>query len=72
MSQRIRNLSETPDIENLGLSEENTEKHRTVITLDTGDRLSENELSLLDTQIRFICEAHLIPVINLTIENEKK
>jgi len=49
-----------------------TEKHRTVITLDTGDRLSENELSLLDTQIRFICEAHLIPVINLTIENEKK
>ena len=46
--------------------------HRTNITLDTGDALSQNERNLLDLQIRWVCESQLIPVINLVIEDEKK
>lgn len=45
-----------------------SEFHRTVITLDTGDTLSENERNLIDLQIRFICETQLIPIHSLTIE----
>ena len=40
----------------------------TKITLITTDALSQNELNLLDLQIRWICESQLIPVIDLTIE----
>ena len=50
----------------------NDTPHRTKITLDTGDALSQNELNLLDLQIRWVCESQLIPVISLTIEDEKK
>ena len=46
--------------------------HRTKITLDTGDFLSQNELNLLDLQIRWVCESQLIPVINLKIEDDTK
>jgi len=46
--------------------------HRTKITLDTGDTLSQNEKDLLDLQIRWVCESQLIPVIALVIEDEKK
>jgi len=44
----------------------------TKITLITTDALSQNELNLLDLQIRWICESQLIPVINLVIEDETK
>jgi len=42
----------------------------THITLMTGDELSENERNLLDLQIRWICHIQLIPLKNITIEEE--
>ena len=44
--------------------------HRIVITLDTEDRLSENERNLIDLQVRWICNSQLIPVIDLKIEEQ--
>ena len=44
--------------------------HRTVITLDTDDTLTENELNLLELEIRFVCETQLIPIIDLKIEEQ--
>ena len=42
--------------------------HRTVIILDTADSLSENERNLIELQVRWVCETHLIPITSLTIE----
>lgn len=42
--------------------------HRTVITIDTADSLSENERNLIELQVRWVCETHLIPITSLTIE----
>ena len=42
--------------------------HRTVITLDTADSLSENERNLIELQVRWVCETHLIPITALIIE----
>ena len=51
-----------------GLMVTSDTSHRTVITLDTVDKLSENERNLIDLQIRWICETQLIPITDLTIE----
>jgi len=55
-NRRKRNISDT--------------SHRTVITLDTEDTLTENELNLLELEIRFVCETQLIPIIDLKIEEQ--
>lgn len=40
----------------------------THITLVTGDKLSETERTLIETQIEFICKTQLIPLEGLIIE----
>jgi len=46
--------------------------HRTVITIDTLDEISDNEKELMEVQLRWLCQVHLIPLNDITIEDETK
>ena len=48
----------------------NDTSHRKVITLDTYDKVSDNEAELMLSQLRWLCQVHLIKIKNLTIEDK--